>query len=151
MAGITSKSLYDTDFVEWTAQTARLLRAGRTAEVDLAHLAEEIEDLGKRDRWAVYSHMERLLLHQIKRRIQPDRETASWRRSIFNSQGQITHRLEDSPSLEDFLVRKLPDIYRRAVRGALIETGLKPAPLPDRCPFTLDQLINQFDLEWPSE
>ena len=31
-------------------QNARLLRSERAAEADLAHIAEEIEDMGKRER-----------------------------------------------------------------------------------------------------
>ena len=151
MAATPSKTLYDTDFAEWSARMAELLRAGRLAEVDLEHVAEEIEDLGKRDRWAVSSQMLRLLLHQMKRRIQPERETASWRRSIVNSQERIAHRLKDSPSLVGYLEQELNDIYVRAARGAVFETGVKPASLPDRCPFTLDQLLGEFDLEWPGE
>src|SRR5450432_1541688 len=147
----TAITPYDTDFVEWTARTAQLLRAGRIGEVDVEHLAEEIEDLGKRDRAAVHSQTIRLLLQQIKRRIQPERETASWRRSIVNSQERIAHSLKDSPSLRRFLERELTGLYIRAVRGALFETGMKSAPLPERCPFTLHQLLEEFDLELPSE
>ena len=35
MATPPTKTLYDTDFAEWTARMAALLRAGRMAEVDL--------------------------------------------------------------------------------------------------------------------
>ena len=42
-----SKALYDTDFVEWTAHNAELLRHGRFEELDLEHVAEEIEDFRK--------------------------------------------------------------------------------------------------------
>jgi hypothetical protein len=148
--GTTTKTLYDTDFVEWTALTAELVRTGRLDEVDLEHLAEEIEDLGKWDRWAVQSQMLRLLLHQVKRKIQPERETASWRHSIVNSQDRILGRLHDSPSLRRFLEAELQDIYTRAIRGALFETGVKNPALPERCPFPLDQLLDRFDLDWPS-
>jgi hypothetical protein len=151
MGSPPAKTLYDTDFAEWSARMAELLRAGRVSEVDLEHVAEEIEDLGKRDRFAVYSQMLRLLLHQVKRQIQPERESASWRRSIINSQERIAHRLKDSPSLVTCLEHELADIYVRAVRGALFETGVKSARLPERCPFTLDQLLGEFDLEWPAE
>jgi len=151
MGSPPAKTLYDTDFAEWSARMAELLRAGRMSEVDLEHVAEEIEDLGKRDRWAVHSQMLRLLLHQMKRRIQPERESASWRRSIVNSQDRITQRLKDSPSLVAYLEQELPDIYVRAERGALFETGVKSSSLPDRCPFTLDQLLEEFDLKWPAK
>ena len=149
--GNTAKALYDADFVEWSARTAELMRAGRLDEVDIEHVAEEIEDLGKRDRWAVHSQMLKLLLHQVKRKIQPERDSASWRRSIINSQERIAVRTNDSPSLERFLEEQLQDIYTRAVRGALFETGVKLADLPERCPFTLHQLLQQFDLDWPRE
>lgn len=84
-----SKALYDTDFVEWTAHNAELLRHGRFEEVDLEHVAEEIEDLGKRDLLAVRSQLRRMLTHSIKQKIQPERDGASWRRSIVNAQGII--------------------------------------------------------------
>ena len=147
--GTTTKTLYDTDFVEWSARTAELVRAGRLDEVDLEHVAEEIEDLGKRDRWAVQSQALRLLLHQIKRKIQPEHETAGWRHSIVQSQDRILGRLHDSPSLRRFLEEELQDIYTRAVRGALFETGVKNPVLPERCPFTVDQLLDRYDLDWP--
>ena len=145
-----TKSLYDTDFAEWTARMAASLRAGSMGEVDLEHVAEEIEDLGTRDRWAVHAQMLRPLLPQIKRRIQPERESASCRRSIINSQERIATRLKDSPSLVVYLERELNDIYVRAARGALFETGVRSASLPDQCPFTLDQLLGEFDLQWPA-
>jgi hypothetical protein len=147
--GTTTTTLYDTDFVEWTARTAELVRAGRLDEVDLEHVAEEIEDLGKRDRWAVQSQMQRLLLHQIKRKIQPERETASWRHSITDSRKRILGRLKDSPSLRRFLEKELQDIYTSAVEDALFETGVKNPGLPERCPFPLDQLLDRYDLDWP--
>jgi hypothetical protein len=147
--GTTTKTLYDTDFVEWSARTAELVRAGRFDEVDLEHVAEEIEDLGKRDRWAVQSQMLRLLLHQIKRKIQPERETVSWRHSIVQSQDRISGRLQDSPSLKRFLEQELQDIYIRAIRGALFETGVKNPGLPEQCPFRLDQLLDRYDVDWP--
>ncbi len=65
----TVKTLYDADFVEWTGRTAELLRARKLDEVDLEHVAEEIEDL---------------------------RDCAGWRRSIVNSQERIAVRLQDS-------------------------------------------------------
>ena len=69
----TTKTLYDIDFVEWTAHMAEMLREGRLDDVDLEHLAEEIEDLGRNDQHTVLLHLSRLLQHQIKRRIQPER------------------------------------------------------------------------------
>ena len=146
--GTTTKTLYDTDFVEWTARTAELVRSGRVSEVDLEHVAEEIEDLGKRDRASVESLLFRILLHQVKRKIQPERDGASWRKSIVTSQPLIRRKIQDSPSLRRFLSGELQNVYREAVRGAVFETGIEAPGLPELCPFTLDELIGSFDLDW---
>ena len=147
--GTTAKTLYDTDFVEWTAHTADLLRSGRLSEVDLEHVAEEIEDLGKRDRANVESFVFRILVHQIKRKIQPQRDGSSWRKSITSSQPILSRKLGDSPSLRRFLGNELQNIYRKAIRAAAFETGVEPQGLPETCPFTVDQLIENFELDWP--
>jgi uncharacterized protein DUF29 len=42
--------LYDVDFAEWARQNAELLRSGRVAEADLAHIAEEASLATKRSR-----------------------------------------------------------------------------------------------------
>jgi hypothetical protein len=144
--GTTTKTLYDTDFVEWTAHTAALLRAGQLDAVDLEHLAEEIEDLGKSEQHTVMSHLSRLLQHQIKRKIQPEPDGSSWRHSITTSREKIEFRIADSPSLRRLLERNLQKSYRRAIKDALFETGVKSADLPQQCPYTLDDLLERNDL-----
>jgi hypothetical protein len=141
-----AKALYDTDFVEWTAQNAALLRQGRFDEVDLEHVAEEIEDLGERDLVAVRSQLRRMLMHLVKQKIQPERDGASWRGSIVNAQGAIIDYLENSPSLLRPLTDSLPATYRRAIKEALSETGLagqrNDLGIPETCPFNLSQLLD---------
>lgn len=46
---MTAKELYERDFFEWTRCNAALLRAGRFEQADVTHIAEEIEDMGKRE------------------------------------------------------------------------------------------------------
>lgn len=40
------KSLYDTDYYEWTVRNAELLRSGRIEQADIENIAEEIEGMG---------------------------------------------------------------------------------------------------------
>ena len=58
--------LYDTDYYAWTKRTAAALRDGRIGDIDLAGVAEEIEDLGKSERRAFDSALSQLLLHKRK-------------------------------------------------------------------------------------
>ncbi len=150
--GASVKDTYDADFVEWTAQTAELLREGRFSELDLEHLAEEIEDLGKRDASAARSQLRRILVQLIQLRIQPQRASQSWRRSIVDSRATIEDALEDSPSLRPYLEANLEKTYSKAVRTALEETQLSAcdARIPATCPCTLEQLLtSELDALWP--
>lgn len=141
--GATTKALYDTDFVEWSARTAELLRAGRLTEVDLEHLAEEIEDLGRSERRAIQFQLKRMLLHMLKQRIQPERDGPSWRASVADARQEIPYELAESPSLRLYLEENLPEIYRQAAKLARIETGMPLPDLPERCPYRLEQLLQE--------
>ena len=136
-----TKTLYDIDFAEWSDRTAKLLRAGRFEELDIANVAEEIEDLGKSERSAVRSHLSRLLLHKIKQVIQPERDCASWKVSIASARNALRDKLVVSPSLRPYLRNSLQQIYRESIELALIETGLEHAAVPDECPWDLDTLL----------
>ena len=70
-------ALYDADFAEWTRETAVLIRSGRFEEADLEHMAEEIEDMGKSQRFQVFSGCRVLLMHLLKWQYQPGRRTQS--------------------------------------------------------------------------
>jgi hypothetical protein len=45
-----SNALYNQDFYAWANEQAGLLRAGKLAEADIEHIAEEIESLGKTEK-----------------------------------------------------------------------------------------------------
>ena len=42
--------VYTTDFYAWTQQQSALLREGRFSELDILHLIEEIESLGRSEK-----------------------------------------------------------------------------------------------------
>lgn len=77
--------LYDMDLGEWTRQDAGLLRSGRPSEADLEHIAEEIEDMGKRERRSLHNRCVRMIGHLLKWQAQPERRGAGWTRArAFN-------------------------------------------------------------------
>lgn len=144
--GAAIKTLYDTDFVEWTARTVEMLQEGRLNEADLEHVAEEIQDLGASERSAVRSQLRRMLMHLVKQRIQPERDGASWRASTANAQLEIMDKIAISPSLRAFAKENLEQLYREAVGIALIETDLTERAgdlnLDPTSPFSLDELLS---------
>src|SRR3954464_15566716 len=80
------KSLYDEDFVAWTQQQAKALRAAagsRTNQpLDWENLAEEVEDLGKSVRRELESQIRRIIQHLLKLQYSP---SADPRRGWFES------------------------------------------------------------------
>jgi hypothetical protein len=63
---------YDEDVVAWAQEQARLLRAGRFDQLDLQHLADEIEDVGKSEQRELANRMAVLLGHLLKWQHQPN-------------------------------------------------------------------------------
>jgi hypothetical protein len=134
---------YDSDFFEWTQQTAELIRQGRLQEADLEHVAEEIADMGKRDRREVRSQFVELLMHLLKWQLQPTlRGTPSWRATIVKQRQQLALVLEDSPSLRRVPEKELSAMYKSAVVRAIAETGLARSSFPASCPFSVRETID---------
>jgi Domain of unknown function DUF29 len=134
---------YDADFFEWTQHTAALLRAGRMAEVDVEHLAEEVEDMGKRDRREVDSRVTVLLTHLLKWQKQPEHRSRSWKSTILAQRHDLGRVLQDSPSLRPRVGSELRRTYTDAVEEAAEETGVFLEHFPSECPWTPEQILDQ--------
>ena len=138
-----SDTAYDTDFYIWTRAQADALRAKDWKALDLEHLAEEIESLGKRDRRAVESYLEVIVTHLLKWASQPQerpRRGLSWQNSLAHARTRLARLLRDSPSLRHSLETLLADVYPDARRTAARQTGLPLVIFPEACPWSLDQL-----------
>ena len=57
-SGRSATTSYDRDVILWSQEQARLLRAGRFSELDIEHLADEIEDVGKSEKRELASRMQ---------------------------------------------------------------------------------------------
>jgi hypothetical protein len=137
---------YDTDFYRWTQAQAEALRAKDWPALDVANLAEEIESLGRSDRRAIVHQLERLLLHLLKWRYQPDereRRGRGWLNSILQARHAIAALITESPSLHDYPEQQLTAAYRHARRSAAVQTGLPVATFPESCPWSLNQIQDE--------
>jgi len=143
---------YDTDFYAWAEEQATLLRSGRFSQLDIAHVAEEIEDLGKRERRALESRLGVLLGHLLKWRFQADYPNRkSWRATINAQRRSIAKLLDDNPSLRPQLHELLPSAYADAVDLAVAETPLDYDAFPQQCPWTIDEILAHALPDAPSD
>jgi len=134
--------LYDEDFCAWILATIKLLRQRQFTEIDITHVAEELEDIGKRERRSLEGHIRNVTLHMLKWYSQPEKRSVSWRQSIRNGRIEIQKLLRDSPSLVGQVSQMLNDEYPAARADAVDETGLSEETFPTQCPFTAEQVLD---------
>jgi hypothetical protein len=134
---------YEKDVVAWANEQAALLRAGKLSAIDIEHIAEEIEDVGRSEKRELASRMAVLLAHLLKWQFQPARRGSSWQRTIEAQREDITYALLDSPSLKPKLdeldFNRL--VWKKAVAQAVTETGFDL--FPDTCPWSIEQVLSQ--------
>jgi hypothetical protein len=142
---MTSAARYEDDVVAWSVEQARFLREGRLDLLDIAHLAEEIKDVGKSEQRELANRMAVLLAHLLQWQHQPGRRGASWQIAIRNQRRGIARRLDETPSLRP----KLADsdwwagAWDDATGRAADETGL--SDFPETCPWGSGEILDQ---EW---
>ena len=85
---------YETDFHAWALQNASMLRQGRLDELDIEHIAEELEGMSASERRELLNRLQVLLLHLLKYQYQPERRGKSWLLTISHQRTAIERLLD---------------------------------------------------------
>jgi hypothetical protein len=146
------EQLYETDFYAWTqAQAKELRRFARTrpnVPLDLAHLAEEIQDLGKSEYEAVFSLTQRIIEHLllIEHSSATD-QRLDWSDEIDKFRDQLDRKL--SPTIRRRRAREFDEAFARAHRR--VQRKLErcreqqaTAALPAECPYAVKQVLGDW-------
>jgi len=143
--------VYEQDIDAWIDEQVRLLKEGRVHEIDVAHLIEELQDMGKSNRRELESRLIILIAHLLKWELQLESlsgqlkqfEGKSWRNTILEQRTQMLFLLRKVPSLKPVLQDAIDETYPEARRLAVKETGLEPELFADHCPYTPEQLLDE--------
>jgi hypothetical protein len=144
--GPPTKADYDRDVFLWSQEQGRLLRAGRFAELDIGHLAEEIEGMGKNQRRDLAARMARLTARLLAWRCEQD-SRSGLRAMIAEERKRIA--LEAQGGAEPQSEKRIGGTACGWTRAfyARAEPRVN-ARLPDACPWTMEQAA---DLDfWPA-
>jgi hypothetical protein len=139
---MTDQSLYDEDILLWSEQQAAAVRKlGRTRalpnELDIENVAEEIESVGRSELAAVESYLRLILVHLIKLSMEPNSDAVRhWRGEIVGFHSDARRRY--TPSMRQRI--DLDGLWGSAREQATLSYE-GAAGLPERCPFTLDELL----------
>ena len=142
VAQISTKTLYEEDFNLWLEETVNLLKTRQLSLIDYENLIEEIESMGKRDKKALESNLEQILMHLLKWKYQKDKRSNSWRYSIIEHRNRLKKDFRDSPSLKPYFDDVLEDCYQTAREFASEQTGLGIKTFPIDIPFTKEQILS---------
>jgi len=111
--------------------------------LDLAHLAEEVEDLGISVQHAIESHLERLLLHLLKWRPDPAQEPRrGLRLTIRHARRDIAKYLRRNPGLQYHPTDYLAEAYQAIREDAAIDTDLRLTTFSEAYPWLIEQVLD---------
>jgi hypothetical protein len=159
-------TLYDEDFVAWSKQQAEALRlAARTGSnqlLDWENLAEEIEDLAKRERRELASRISTIIEHLAKLGHSPAKDPRNgWEHTIRRERAEIERLLEDSPSLSREVTELAKKETGRAADAAIADLkgrgeldqplleALRVKSYLDLFAYTADQILGDWFPEEP--
>jgi len=139
------KQLYELDDSQWLGETISLLRNHQFQQLDLEHLIEELEDLGKEKKNAVASILEQVIRHLLLLQYwtkETEYNTINWQEEIYNFRTQLRRKM--MANLRNYLEEELNYIYEDALGFVKIKTA-NTMIFPSQCPYSLEQLL---DRDW---
>ena len=92
--------------------TASLIRQRRFDELDIDHLNEEIESMGRQERRELTNRLAVLIAHLLKWQHYPNSQTRSWRGTIDEQRFQIRSIVNDNLSLKPMHNEALDNAYK---------------------------------------
>jgi hypothetical protein len=132
----------DEDFALWAAEQAALIRSGRFDRLDSENLAEELESLGRGDKYQIDHRMEVLLAHLLKWQHQAAKRKFGWKATITEQRMRIRKLIKESPSLASHPSETLAGSYVIGRGQAIDETQLPESLFPETCPYSIEQVLD---------
>lgn len=140
MVNINNYHLYDKDFYGWLIKNAELLKQKNFDELDIEHLIEEVESMGRSEKRQLMTRLSLLIAHLLKWQYQPERQSNSWKLTIKEQRKELIELLDESPSLKNKI--NLEKAYESGIIIASKETGIIEYDFPKRCSFNLEECLD---------
>jgi hypothetical protein len=151
MSAISSKPsvvvpLYERDYYLWAQGQARALRERRPDQIDWENLAEEVDDLARRNADALEGQCETLIEHLLKIAVATESVRKNnlrlWRASVRNARHKIGILLRRNPSLRARSDELFADAWPVGRNDALAKLNLEDEANPEVPSFTFDQVLD---------
>jgi len=137
------QQLYEVDDYLWLEETINLLKTKDLDNLDLDNLIEELESLGRNDLNKVRSLLRQIIIHILLLQYWEQeyaRNYRHWRGEIIVFRDDLNNSL--TTTLKNKLDDELERIYHVSIKLVIEKTGLSLERLPDNCPYSLEQLLD---------
>lgn len=134
---------YHSDFYAWTREQARLLRERQLGDnrLDLDHIAEEIEDMGKSELRAVERFIVNIMVHLVKLAYSANHSAQrSWNAEIAAFHAELQD-LYSSSMRQNIDLAKLWRRHKLEAERAFAAYDEALPALPETCPYGLDDFL----------
>ncbi|MGK7897062.1 MAG: DUF29 domain-containing protein [Xenococcus sp. (in: cyanobacteria)] len=133
----------DQDYDLWLQEQANLLRSRSFDKLDLNNLIEELEALVRGEKSAVESFTYQVILHLLLVdywQEESERNRNYGQAEVSSFQFQLSNKI--TTNLLKHLARRLPKLYSRARKTAILKTGLNQR-FPENCPYALEDILEE--------
>jgi Domain of unknown function DUF29 len=139
-------ALYERDYHLWAQEQARALRDHRLDQIDWENLAEEVDDLARRDADALEGQCETLIDHLLKIAFAPEsfrkNNLRLWRLSIRNARHEIGTLLRHNPSFHARADELFGDAWPAARNNAVAKLDFDDDAIPQAPFFKFEQAVD---------
>ncbi len=129
---------YEEDIALWLNEQAALLRARRFADLDVENLAEAVKSVARSLERGIVDHLAAIMSMQWRNVL--DREQRPNTSKMMFHRSMIKDIVRDCPSLEPRLADS--QVLDHAWNRMLCDYDVDGWDLPERTPWTLDQVLN---------
>jgi hypothetical protein len=146
--------LYERDYYLWAQEQAHALWERRPDQIDWGNLAEEVDDLARRNADALEGQCEPLIEHLLEIAVAPESVRKNnfrlWRASVRNARHRIEILLRRNPALRTRSDELFADAWPVGRNNALARLDLDDEAIPEAPFFTFDQAFDdKFEPEMP--
>lgn len=136
---------FENDLNSWLCEELSILGIEEADKYDISAIAKEIEGLRHSTPKELGSCFRLILLHFFKMAYHPEGQQMSWKITILLQRKNLIDCIEANPIPRDDVDDAIKTAYEEARILASNGTGIQYDALPEQCPWTFEQLIdNEF-------
>lgn len=128
------------DEVRWLEINSNLIKEKN--DFDVNGVSRYLAEMSASEHRTVSSLLIILMMHKLKNKYQSKKKSRSWDLSISHSMINLEEIFVRSKTLYNYALQNFDYAYDKAVKKASAETGLPINSFPDKCEWTMEEILS---------